>query len=143
METASRLVTSRNVAEAREDRQLGLDQSADSLRAQVTAEPVAQSNIVAVTATADSPELARDLANGFANGVVEQRSKVIKAEAEKQITGLREQLQQAVATGENTVDALAAQIAELQSVAPVRRPDDDGGHAAPTRRRRRSRRSRC
>ncbi len=47
---------------------LGLDESADSLRAQVTAEPVAQSNIVAITATADSPDLARDLANGFADG---------------------------------------------------------------------------
>ena len=116
VETASRLVTSRNVAEAVKA-DLGLDQSADSLRAQVTAEPVAQSNIVAVTATADSPDLARDLANGFANGVVEQRSKVIKTEAEKQIAGLRDQLQQAEDNGENTVDALAAQIAELQSIA--------------------------
>ena len=116
VETASRLVTSRNVAEAVKT-DLGLDQSADSLRAQVTAEPVAQSNIVAVTATADSPDLARDLANGFANGVVEQRSKVIRTEAEKQITGLRDQLKQAVDNGENTVDALAAQIAELQSIA--------------------------
>ncbi len=116
VETASRLVTSRNVADAVKT-DLGLDQSADSLRAQVTAEPVAQSNIVAVTATADSPDLARDLANGFANGVVEQRSKVIRTEAEKQITGLRDQLREAVDNGENTVDALAAQIAELQSIA--------------------------
>jgi receptor protein-tyrosine kinase len=116
VETASRLVTSRNVAEAVKT-DLGLDQTADSLRAQVTAEPVAQSNIVAVTATADSPDLARDIANGFANGVVEQRSKVIKTEAEKQIAGLEDQLQEAQANNENTVDALAAQIAELQSIA--------------------------
>ena len=115
VETASRLVTSRNVAEAVKA-DLGLDQSADSLRAQVSAEPVAQSNIVAVTATADSPDLARDLANGFANGVVEQRSKVIRTEAAKQIAGLRDQLQQAEDNGENTADALAAQIAELQSI---------------------------
>ena len=115
VETASRLVTSRNVAEAVKA-DLGLDESADSLRAQVSAEPVAQSNIVAVTATADSPDLARDLANGFANGVVEQRSKVIRTEAAKQIAGLRDQLQQAENNGENTADALAAQIAELQSI---------------------------
>jgi receptor protein-tyrosine kinase len=114
VETASRLVTSRNVAEAVKN-DLGLDQSADSLRSQVTAEPVAQSNIVAVTATADSPDLARDLANGFANGVVAQRSKVIRTEAEKQIAGLREQLQ--TADPGAATDALAAQIAELQGIA--------------------------
>jgi capsular exopolysaccharide synthesis family protein len=117
VETAARLVDNRNVAKAvKED--LGLDQSADSLLSQVTAEPVAQSNIVAVTATADSPDLARDLANGFANGVVEQRSKVVKAEAEKQIVGLKDQLQEAEDNGEEAnATALANQIAELQGVA--------------------------
>ena len=49
VETAARLVDNRNVAKAvKED--LGLDQSVDALLSQVTAEPVAQSNIVAVTA---------------------------------------------------------------------------------------------
>ena len=48
VETAARLVDSRNVAD-RVIKDLGLDQSADSLLAQVTAEPVAQSNIVAIT----------------------------------------------------------------------------------------------
>ena len=54
VETAARLVDNRNVAKAvKED--LGLDQSVDSLLSQVTAEPVAQSNIVAVTATTCRP----------------------------------------------------------------------------------------
>jgi capsular exopolysaccharide synthesis family protein len=119
VETAARLVTSRNVAEAVKN-DLGLDQSADSLRAQVSAEPVAQSNIVAVTATADSPDLARDLANGFANGVVSQRSKVIRTEAEKQIAGLQDQL--ADADPGAATDALAAQIAELQGIAQAGDP---------------------
>ena len=116
VETAARLVANRNVAKAvKED--LGLDQSVDSLLSQVTAEPVAQSNIVAVTATADSPDLARDLANGFVNGVVEQRSKVVKAEAEKQIVGLKDQLQEAEANAEDAnATALANQIAELQGI---------------------------
>ena len=56
---------------------------------QVTAEPVAQSNIVAIRATAESPDGARDLANGFADGVVAERDEVVEAEAEKLITGLR------------------------------------------------------
>jgi capsular exopolysaccharide synthesis family protein len=117
VETAARLVKNRNVANTVKD-ELGLDQSADSLLSQVTAEPVAQSNIVAVTAIADSPDLARDLANGFANGVVELRSKLVQAEAEKQIVGLKDQLQEAEDNGEGTnATALASQIAELQGVA--------------------------
>jgi capsular exopolysaccharide synthesis family protein len=117
VETAARLVRNRNVANAVKG-DLGLDQSADSLLSQVTAEPVAQSNIVAITAIADSPDLARDLANGFANGVVELRSKLVKAEAEKQIVGLKDQLQEAEDNGEGAnATALASQIAELQGVA--------------------------
>jgi tyrosine-protein kinase len=116
VETASRLVKSRNVAKVVKA-DLGLDQSEDSLLSQVNAEPVAQSNIVAVSASADSPDLARDIANGFADGVVTQRDKVVRAEAEKQITGLRTQLQKASDTGETTnATALASAIAELQSV---------------------------
>jgi capsular exopolysaccharide synthesis family protein len=114
VETAARLVTSRNVAE-RVKQQLGLDQSADSLQSQVSAAPVAQSNIVAITAEADSPDLARDIANGFAEGVVAQRSAVVRAAAAKQITGLQSELQKAKDTGQNTVQ-LDANIAELQGV---------------------------
>src|SRR4051812_41885059 len=55
VETAARLVHSRNVAD-RVIKELGLDQSADSLLAQVTAEPVAQSNIVSIRSTASSPD---------------------------------------------------------------------------------------
>ena len=84
----------------------------------MTAEPVAQSNIVAVTATADSPDLARDLANGFVNGVVEQRSKVDAGrgrEADRRAAS--DQLQEAEDNGEDTdATALADQIAELQGL---------------------------
>src|ERR687890_1298621 len=114
VETAAQLVTFRNVAELVK-KQLGLDESADSLSAKVTAEPVAQSNIVAVTAVADSADLARDIANGFATGVVTQRDTVVRAAADRQIAGLREQLQDAEDAGEDT-QALSDQIAELQGV---------------------------
>jgi len=114
VETASQLVTNRGVAELVKEK-LGLDESAESLRGKVTAEPVAQSNIVAVTAVADSADLARDIANGFANGVVTQRDNVVRAEAEKQIDGLKDQLQEAEDAGEDT-RALSANIAELQGV---------------------------
>ena len=56
VETASRVVTSRNVAKSVIDK-LGLSERPEDLLKQVTAEPVAQSNIVAIQATADSPDL--------------------------------------------------------------------------------------
>jgi receptor protein-tyrosine kinase len=114
VETASRLVASLNVAK-RVKSELGLDQSNEALLKQVKAEPVAQSNIVAVSATADSPNLARDIANGFADGVVKSRSDVVRAEADKLIAGLRQRVQDAEDAGESTA-ALLTQIAGLQTV---------------------------
>lgn len=119
VETASRLVVSRNVA-ARVDRELGLDEppndfSPDDLLGMVTAEPVAQSNIVSVTAEADSPELARDLANGFANGVVAQRDELVRREAAELITRLREEIQTAADNGDST-EELNLELAQLQRV---------------------------
>ncbi|MBA3263642.1 MAG: AAA family ATPase [Thermoleophilaceae bacterium] len=114
VETAARITASRNVAK-RVKRELGLDESDEALLEQVKAEPVAQSNVVAVQATADSPDLARDIANGFADGVVAERSNVVRAEADKLIAGLRQQRQSAEDAGEST-DALSSQIAALQTV---------------------------
>jgi receptor protein-tyrosine kinase len=119
VETASELVMSPNVA-ARVDRDLGLDDppndlTPDDLLGQVTAEPVAQSNIVAVTAEADSPELARDLANGFANGVVAERNELVRREAGDLITRLREEIQTAEDNGDST-DELNVELAQLLRV---------------------------
>ncbi|MEA2403201.1 MAG: tyrosine-protein kinase [Thermoleophilaceae bacterium] len=114
VETAARVTASRNVAKLVK-RDLGLDMTDDELLKHVKAEPVAQSNVVAVSATADSPNLARDIANGFADGVVTSRSNVVRSEADKLIAGLRQQVQDAQDAGENT-DALSANIAALQTV---------------------------
>jgi capsular exopolysaccharide synthesis family protein len=119
VETASRLVLSLNVAK-RVDRELGLDEppndlSPDDLLGQVTAEPVAQSNIVAVTAEADSPELARDLANGFASGVVAERDELVRREAADLVARLREEIQIAADRGDST-DELNVELAQLQRV---------------------------
>ena len=114
VETAGRLVTGRDVAK-RVKSQLGLDESVENLLKQAKAEPVAQSNIVAIQAHADSPELARDIANGFADGVVAERDQVVRAEADKLITGLRSQLQDAQQAGDDT-KSLNDEIAQLQAV---------------------------
>ncbi|MEA2375107.1 MAG: hypothetical protein QOD53_1570, partial [Thermoleophilaceae bacterium] len=54
VETAARLIVNRDVA-LRVKTDLKLDDSAPNIKNKVKAEPVAQSNIVAITATADSP----------------------------------------------------------------------------------------
>jgi Mrp family chromosome partitioning ATPase/capsular polysaccharide biosynthesis protein len=113
-ETAARLVTTRDVA-VRVKRELGLDDSVGALLSSVSAEPVAQSNIVSVRAEADSPELARDIANGFANGVVAERSQQVRTEAAEQITRLRDEIAAADARGEDT-QVLSSQLVQLEGI---------------------------
>src|SRR2546421_1394518 len=69
VETAARLVVNRAVA-LRVKAQLHLADGPNLIQQRMKAEPVAQSNLVAVTATASNANEARDLANGFASGVI-------------------------------------------------------------------------
>ena len=73
VETAARLIASLNVA-ARVQDKLDSSESPQALLDMVTAEPVAQSNIVAVTAQAPSPEQSQELANAFAEEAVAERT---------------------------------------------------------------------
>jgi non-specific protein-tyrosine kinase len=114
VQTAASLVDGLNVAR-RVDQQLDYPGTPEDLKAKVTAEPVAQSNIVAVTAVADSPELARDIANGFANGVVAERSEIVRVEADKQISALQEQIDAAEEAGDST-EALEESLVGLQKL---------------------------
>jgi capsular exopolysaccharide synthesis family protein len=120
VETAARIVTSRDVA-VRVKRQLGLEESPTELLEDVSAEPVAQSNIVSVRAEANSPELARDIANGFATEVVAERSEELRREISEQIPRIREEIAAAGARGEDTL-ALTAQLARLESVSATGDP---------------------
>jgi Mrp family chromosome partitioning ATPase/capsular polysaccharide biosynthesis protein len=114
VETAARLVTSRDVG-VRVKRQLGLEESVNALLKDVSAEPVVQSNIVSVRAEANSPELARDMANGFAREVVAERSEELRREINKQIPRIREEIAAAEDRGEDT-QALTTQLVRLESV---------------------------
>ena len=114
VETASRLVESRDVA-VRVKRRLGLDESVGELLGAVTAEPVAQSNIVSVQAEADSPTLARDLANGFAREAVAERSQELRREIDRVLPRLREQLAAADESGQDTQE-LSTQLVRLESL---------------------------
>ena len=114
VETAARLVTGRNVAE-RVRRDQKLDESATDLAESVDAAPVAQSNIVAITADGETPERARDLANGFARAVVAERTAELRRQIDRQLPRLRER----VAAGEasqvpDTAGTLSDQLEQLE-----------------------------
>jgi Mrp family chromosome partitioning ATPase len=114
VETAARLVTSHDVA-VRVKRRLGFEESVNALLTNVSAEPVVQSNIVSVRAEATSPELARNIANGFARELVAERSEELRRELNKQIPRIRQEIAAAEDRGEDT-QALTTQLVRLESV---------------------------
>ncbi len=108
VETAAALAESIDVAErAQED--LGTTQSARSLLGDISADPVASSNLVTITASDSTPEGAADKANAFARATVEDRTDALH----EQIDRILPQLQggDAALTPDDTV---AAQIAQLE-----------------------------
>lgn len=115
VETAAQLVTNVDVAQ-RVRRQLRLDRSSRSLLQDVRADPVAQSNIVAVTAQGDSPRLAQQLANGFASAAVADRTDQLHRQLDQLIPQLRQRLRAPDApTGEGR-ETLAGQLAQLETL---------------------------
>lgn len=104
VETAALLVTNTDVAELVKQT-LGLDESARSLLDKVEAEPVAQSNFVAVTATEDSPESAQELANAFANATVEDRTEELHTQVRERIDAVGANLGSAELTQLETLSA--------------------------------------
>jgi capsular exopolysaccharide synthesis family protein len=118
VQTASQLITNIDVARRVAD-DIESSESADALLAAVTAEPVANSNIVAVTATETSPEYAQEVANGFARAAVEERTARLHEQIEARLPQL-EAIAGAEPNAEGVTEAggasVAAQIAELQTL---------------------------
>jgi capsular exopolysaccharide synthesis family protein len=114
VETASRLITNINVAN-RVAQELDGPETPPALLDQVTAEPIAQSNFVAVTATASSPQAAQDLANSFTRQAVAVKTEAVHQALDSSIAALQTRAQ-----GSQSTD-LSAQLAELQGLRS--RPD--------------------
>jgi capsular exopolysaccharide synthesis family protein len=112
VETASQFVTNTEVA-ARAKQELDLEQSPRDLLRDVTAEPVAQSNIVAITATGSSPEEARDLADAIAKATVEDRTERVHSAIKQVLPTYEAQL---AASSGTAADTLAAQVAQLEAL---------------------------
>ena len=120
VETAARLITNIDVAE-RVEEELDSGLSAEALQGQVNAEPVAQSNIVAVSARGPTPEEAAAIANAFAEQVVVAQTAKLHAYIDEVLPGLEDRL------ARDPSDALADTVAELQALRespdPTIRPD--------------------
>lgn len=117
VETAAKLVTSRDVA-ARVRNELGLRASPEELLAKIEAQPIAQSNIVAVTARDGSADGAADLANAFGSAVVADRTEQLHRQLDGLILRLRARVAadpQASGSG-STGATLADQVAQLETL---------------------------
>ena len=119
VETASRLVTNIEVAErVKED--LDSPLSAEALLGSVTAEPVAQSNIVVVRGDAGTPEEAAEISNAFAKQAIVEQTEELHAYIEDLIPQLEAQL--AEAGDSPNANDLVAQLTTLQGYLSVSDP---------------------
>ncbi|MEA2457186.1 MAG: tyrosine-protein kinase [Thermoleophilaceae bacterium] len=116
VETASRLITTTDVAR-RVKVQLRDPRTAGALLQKITVAPVAQSNIVAVTAEGPSPKAAQTLANTFAQQAVAQRTDTFHRQLDSAIANLKPQVPTS-GTGASSTDptSLAAQLVRMQTL---------------------------
>jgi len=116
VQTAARLVTTIDVARLAKQK-LNTDRSARSLLTDVQAAPVAQSNIVAVTATGSSAVSAQNLANVFAQGTVQNRTNKFHDALDAAIKALKPQVAQLPKEPPGTaLDPLRQQLSELETL---------------------------
>jgi capsular exopolysaccharide synthesis family protein len=111
VETASRLVTNIGVA-TRVKKAIDSPRTPQSLLGSVSAQPVADSNVVAVVAKDSSAQGARRLANAFARQAVADRTAKLHQQVDQLIPKLEDQLNKGVAGSA----AIADQLAQLRSL---------------------------
>ena len=117
VETAARLVANRQVAQAVRRETPGLP---EPLLEHVEAEPVAQSNIVAITSSAPSAKGAQQIANGFAEQAIEVQTDKLHAALDKSIANLEARVEALPRAAEDAAAAdggsLRAQLTRLQTL---------------------------
>ena len=115
VETAAQLVTSPDVARQAAQTLPGTPDE-DDLLGQVEAAPVAQSNIVAITATADSPKLAAQIANAFGVAIVADRTRQFHEALDASIARLRDRVDQLPSGVAEDTGGLRDQLARLEAL---------------------------
>ncbi len=113
--TAARLIQNPAVA-ALAARSLRSSESPQALLSRVSVEPVAQSSIVAITASGDTPREAVRLANGFGQAAVTERTVQLHRELDPAIKNLRARITEVAATQGADAQPLFEQLAALESL---------------------------
>jgi polysaccharide biosynthesis transport protein len=113
VETVARLVTAPSVARIVKE-QLDSPRSIGALIGTTAAEPVAQSNLVAITSRDSSAEGAQALANAFGRGLVQQRSEQLQRQVAQDLEQL--QGQRRSAPDAEARAALDVQISQLETL---------------------------
>ncbi len=93
VQTLARLIQTPPVAR-RVIKELGLGYSPQALLAKIEAKPVAGSNVVSVTAQANTPVLSAQIANAFGNASVDYRTERLRRQLNSVIPALRRQIAQ-------------------------------------------------
>jgi capsular exopolysaccharide synthesis family protein len=119
VETAAELIATTDVA-ANVKAALGLKQTPQQILNKVSATPVAQSNIVAVTAKGSSRRAAAQLANGFVTVVVAQRTAIFHTRLDQQIALLK---QLAATSSVDAASRLVGGLSQLQTLRTGPLPD--------------------
>ena len=115
VETAARLVVTRAVA-VRAKAQLNLSDGPNLIQQHVRADPVAQSNLVAITATAHSNTEARDLANAFATGFISLQTERLHRAVARQLAALAPRVRALSPAERAAPDSPASTYARLQTL---------------------------
>jgi capsular exopolysaccharide synthesis family protein len=119
VETGAQFVSNTDVA-ARVKQELSLSESPQDLLDKISVQPVAQSNIVAVTAKGDTPEEARQLANAFATEAVADRTEQVHNAIDAQLPQIQAQLQ--ANTNPAVAATLGAELAQFQTLRNAQDP---------------------
>ena len=119
--TAARYVETLEVARRVKDK-LRIDESPTRVLGKITAEPVAQSSVVTVTAEENTPEKAAAVANSFAAETVNLRTEQLRAQLDRTIPALRERLAGVPPTDEVSGAGIAARIDALEYLQGVPDP---------------------
>jgi capsular exopolysaccharide synthesis family protein len=116
--TAARLIHRPEIAEVVRERLGETTLTRDALLASVEVDPISQSSIVAIRASADSAERAAEIANAFADVVVEQRSEEFQSDIEATIGRLEQRLRQISrnAALEDEARAIQEQLSHLRGL---------------------------
>lgn len=114
VQTAATLVES-NPAAARVAAKLGRDWDAERVLGAVSVNPVGESNVLAITASADSAGEATRIADLFARAALRSRAAILSDQASREIARLRVQLAEAPKNS-SSEERISEQIGQLETV---------------------------